>query len=290
MRPKRSRAASAVPMRQRVAATLASSVRAGRMRMSGNPDSRAAKCSRWLVLRSSSSIAPTTAAGAAERNASSIAHSVCVLFRVSTRIRRAGSRPRPLRPWPCRRLYWAKPRADIISSNGPPRGSEPRNAPSSATMKPKADGVSASVVGTTSCKAPNASPPCGKWDSRTGRPKARTCAWAGSPSSRGNRERNSCITLMRLHFLSAARGRVMAHVSVPYLRTKQEQCKESFTTARSPKQSPCCSAPTPPAAAPAPSRNRRVRPCAAPRPALCRDRCDPPRTSGRRATRDSRSR
>ncbi len=63
-------------MRQRVAAALDSSVGAGRSKKSGNPVSVAASCKRWLVLRSSLSIAPMTAAGAAECSASSIAHNV----------------------------------------------------------------------------------------------------------------------------------------------------------------------------------------------------------------------
>jgi len=149
MRPKRSRAAATAPMRQRVSATLDPSALAGRSKKRGRLESLAARCSRWLVLRSSFSIVPATAAGAAERKASSIAHRASFSSPASTRIRRAGSRPKSASPCPCGRPQRANVRDERTSKIGP-GGMRPRMA----AAKPKAAGMSSSDSGATSCSAP----------------------------------------------------------------------------------------------------------------------------------------
>jgi hypothetical protein len=65
-----------------------------------------------------------------------------------------------------------------------------------AAMKPKAAAMQLSAAGTTSCKAPQARPPSGKWESIAAKPKGRG---ARCSPIRGMRRRNSAITAARLH-------------------------------------------------------------------------------------------
>ena len=171
-------------MRQRVVAALASSVGKGRSKNSGRPQSLAASCSFWLVLRSSRSIMAATAAGAPECSASAMAHKVSLRCAVSTRMTLAGSQPKALRPCPHRRPWRRSisagrtktilPRLILCCCGGEPGrppGTRQRGAAGEikratiATTKPRAAGMALAVSGTISCKPPQARPPSGKWES-----------------------------------------------------------------------------------------------------------------------------
>jgi len=79
-----------------------------------------------------------------------------------------------------------------------------KKQPNSATMKPKAAAVPP-ASGTISCKAPQASPPCGKWRSMTETPMGSGFAVL-NPSIPGNSRRNSAATAARFFCITERVG------------------------------------------------------------------------------------
>ena len=69
-----------------------------------------------------------------------------------------------------------------------------------AAMKPKAAAMQPSAAGMTSCRAPQARPPSGKWESMAAKPKGRglRCSPIG-----GRSRRSSAITVARLRAKAA---------------------------------------------------------------------------------------
>jgi len=63
-----------------------------------------------------------------------------------------------------------------------------------AAMKPNAAARQLSLCGTTSCSAPQARPPCGRWESMAARPNGRPVC---NPAGCGSRRRNSAMTAAR---------------------------------------------------------------------------------------------
>ncbi len=98
---------------------------------------------------------------------------------------------------------------------------------SNAAMKPRAAGMAPSVSGTTSCRAPQARPPRGRWLSIAARPKGKGIA-CREFSNRGNRRRSSSTT--RVFCLTERDWKWIIWRLVSYMflwqsRTYREQCK-----------------------------------------------------------------
>ena len=123
----------------------------------------------------------------------------------------------------------------------PPRKGEEEMRARTAAIKPNAAAMQLSAAGTTSCRAPRARPPSGKWESMAAKPKGR--ALRCSPI-RGMSRRSSAITAARFsprHGWWARSWPGKAHLGPRILvqnpldihcmfllkdnRTKQEQCQ-----------------------------------------------------------------
>jgi hypothetical protein len=79
--------------------------------------------------------------------------------------------------------------------------------PRIAAMKPKAAAMQPSAAGTISCRAPQARPPSGKWESIAAKPKGSGLRCSPIP---GMSRRSSAITAARLCDTERAIGPVMA--------------------------------------------------------------------------------
>src|ERR1700734_512030 len=83
----------------------------------------------------------------------------------------------------------------MTKRNGGGRGGGEEMHPRIAATKPKAAAMEPSAAGTTSCKAPRASPPSGRWESIAAKPRG---SGVRRPSIPGMSRRSSARTVARL--------------------------------------------------------------------------------------------